>query len=365
MIIPNVFKGRRVFITGDTGFKGSWLATWLYLLGAEVTGYSLPPPEPDSHAEGLNLRERIRHIDGDICDRAELFRALLDSQPEFVFHLAAQALVLRSYQEPYETFQTNVIGSLNLLEAIRHLDSIHVLIYVTSDKCYRNSDGPSGHRETDPLGGVDPYSASKACAELVFSAYQSSFFSGNGRLCAASVRAGNVIGGGDWAENRIFPDCIRALQSGQPLKLRNPHAIRPWQHVLEPLGGYLLLASRLFLAKHGGFSGAWNFGPDPESHLPVANLVREVQRNWGANPLLQEEAHARPYEAPALYLNCDKARAMLNWCPTWTFEESVQHTTDWYKQYFYGADVWQLTTSQIGLFSDTLAKLRTQALASA
>jgi CDP-glucose 4,6-dehydratase len=368
MIIPNVFAGRRVFLTGDSGFKGSWLAAWLYLLGAEVTGFSLPSPDKDNHSRSLHLETRIRHVDGDIRDLEQLRRILIETKPEFIFHLAAQALVLRSYRDPYETFETNVIGSVNLLEAVRKLESVRVLINVTSDKCYLNRGELSGFRESDPLGGMDPYSASKACAEFVFTAYQASFFSRESYPAAASVRAGNVIGGGDWADDRIVPDCVRALRLHKPLNIRNPRAIRPWQHVLEPLGGYLLLASCLYRKPCSGFGGAWNFGPDLDSHRPVNELVEEIGRNWGA--ITKTEIQQMPqqtYEAPTLYLNCDKAKTMLDWQPTWTFHEAVRHAVDWYKQYFSGANVWSLTTSQIRAFSNSMAQVSTsqQATASA
>ena len=251
---PNVFAKRRVFITGHTGFKGSWLTVWLHLLGAEITGFSLPPQRGNDHFEELGLRRMIRHIEGDVRDAAALTEAMGKSRPEFVFHLAAQPLVRRSYRDPKMTFDTNIGGSVNLLEAVRSVSSVRVLIYVTSDKCYRPRERARGFKETDPLGGHDPYSTSKACAELILSSYQSSFFEGS-KVSAASVRAGNIIGGGDWSEDRIVPDCIRALSAGRAIPVRNPDAVRPWQHVLEPLGGYLALAARLREALVGAPSG--------------------------------------------------------------------------------------------------------------
>ena len=261
MHFENVFENKRVFITGHTGFKGSWLASWLTLLGADVTGYALPPEHgEEAHFRLLGLASRIRHIEADIRNAECLNTALSDAEPEFIFHLAAQPLVRRSYVEPKVTFDTNVGGSVNLLEAVRRTPSVRVLLYITSDKCYGHVPKPGGYRETDPLGSGDPYSASKACAELVFSSYQSSFFQHKNGFAAASVRAGNVIGGGDWSEDRIVPDSIRALRADQPILVRNPHAIRPWQHVLEALGGYLLIASLLY-TRGREFEGAWNFGP--------------------------------------------------------------------------------------------------------
>lgn len=347
MTFANVFANKKVFLTGHTGFKGSWLATWLTLLGAEVTGYALPPEHEDAHFHLLGLRSRLRHIEADIRDDRRLQEALESAAPDFVFHLAAQPLVRRSYVEPKATFDTNVGGSVNVLEAVRNVPTVRVLLYITSDKCYGHAPKPGGYREDDPMGSGDPYSTSKACAELVFSSYQSSFFNHRDGFAAASVRAGNVIGGGDWSEDRIVPDCIRALRARQPIVIRNPHAVRPWQHVLEAVGGYLLLASRLY-GEGRKFQGAWNFGPDLESHRPVQDLVQTVIQDWGsgsmtiANPELQ-----RFTEAPALYLNCDKARDELGWHPAWNFAGAIGRTVHWYREYEGGRDVVEMTTSQI------------------
>jgi len=345
MRFSNLYAGKRVFVTGHTGFKGSWLSAWLHVLGADVTGYALPPEYPGSHFEQLGLDRRIRHIEGDIRDASSLRRALCGARPQFVFHLAAQPLVRRSYAEPKLTFDTNIGGSVNLLEAVRDCDQVRALIYVTSDKCYRNRESREGYRETDVLGGHDPYSASKACAELVLESYQASFFSAPGSVMAASVRAGNAIGGGDFAEDRIVPDCIRALASGRPIPVRNPRAIRPWQHVLEPLSGYLALASRL----HSGddFRGAWNFGPARDSHRSVSELVDTIIDFWGAGSKEQASSGASLQETSTLYLNCDKSERELGWRPMFSFTEAVRRTVDWYRQSAAGADAWELTTAQI------------------
>jgi CDP-glucose 4,6-dehydratase len=347
VIFHNVFANKKVFITGHTGFKGSWLATWLSLLGAEVTGYALAPEHDHAHFQLLGLASRIRHIEADIRDASRLQAALESAAPDFVFHLAAQPLVRRSYVEPKTTFDTNVGGSVNLLEAVRRVASVRVLLYITSDKCYGHVPKPGGYREDDRLDSGDPYSTSKACAELVFSSYQSSFFRERDGFAAASVRAGNVIGGGDWSEDRIVPDCVRALRDNHPIVVRNPHAVRPWQHVLEALGGYLLLASRLY-EQGRTYEGAWNFGPDLESHRPVQDLVQAAIDHWGGGHMTIADADSSRFtEAPALYLNCDKARQQLGWRPGWHFDEAIARTVHWYREYAGGRAVLELTRSQI------------------
>jgi CDP-glucose 4,6-dehydratase len=356
VIFNNVFANKKVFLTGHTGFKGSWLATWLTLLGAEVTGYALAPEHDEAHFQLLGLASRLRHIEADIRDEARLQAALESAAPEFVFHLAAQPLVRRSYVEPKATFDTNVGGSVNLLEAVRRVPSVRVLLYITSDKCYGHTPKPGGYREDDPLGSGDPYSTSKACAELVFSSYQSSFFRNRDGFAAASVRAGNVIGGGDWSEDRLVPDCVRALRENRPIVVRNPHAIRPWQHVLEALGGYLLLASRLY-AEGRKFEGAWNFGPGLESHRPVSELVQAAIEHWGSGSMTVADGDSKRFaEAPALYLNCDKAREQLGWRPAWDFAEAIGRSVDWYREYHGERDVLDLTTSQIADYMQTCSR---------
>lgn len=351
-MFSNVYQGKRVFITGHTGFKGSWLAAWLHMLGADVTGYALPPAYQHSHFELLQLARRIRHVEGDTRDASRLQLAISEARPEFVFHLAAQPLVRRSYGEPKLTFDTNVGGSVNLLEAVRASDTVRSLVYVTSDKCYRNAEAQQGYCESDELGGDDPYSASKACAELVFSAYQASYFNSPGRVRAASARAGNVIGGGDWSDDRIVPDCIRALRGNKPIPVRNPHAVRPWQHVLEPLHGYLLLGWKLY--HDDRFRGAWNFGPTHGAHRTVDELVDSILEFWGAGSKIRTVTAADSQkETTFLSLNCQKAMQQLDWRPVFDFRETVGYTVDWYKRAgatAVGAGVWQLTESQIDAY---------------
>jgi CDP-glucose 4,6-dehydratase len=345
---PNIFESKRVFITGHTGFKGSWLASWMHLLGADVTGFALPPDYEGSHFDRLGLAKKIRRIEGDLRDAGRLRLAMSAAKPEFVFHLAAQPLVRRSYAEPKYTFDTNIGGSVNVLEAVRECETPRVLIYVTSDKCYRNKESQQGYRETDELGGDDPYSASKACAELVFASYQASFFNIPGSVRAASVRAGNVIGGGDWAEDRIVPDCMRALLKNEPIPVRNPSAVRPWQHVLEPLSGYIALAAELY--RNPAPRGSWNFGPTRDAHRTVGELVDTLIELWGSGSKLVARQPERPLkETSLLYLNCDKAIRELGWSPSLTFRESLCETVDWYRRARQG-DVWDLTTSQINAY---------------
>lgn len=346
-----VFKGKRVLVTGDTGFKGSWLALWLHELGAEVQGFSLPPDDSSAHFRLAGLASIIRHTDGDIRDLDAFQRVMTDFKPEIVFHLAAQSLVRRSYQEPKYTFDTNIGGSVNILEAVRTTDSVRTLVYITSDKCYRNKEWVWGYRENDELGGYDPYSASKAAAEMVFTAYLKSFFREREIFGAATTRAGNVIGGGDWAKDRIIPDCMRALQGNSEIVLRNPLATRPWQHVLEPLSGYLLLAARL-LEVPARYSGAWNFGPDTGTVRTVGELVEQVVTLWGSGMVkIKPEAEA-PYEANLLQLNTDKARIDLGWQPCWGMERSIAETVAWYKRTHAGEAAQEVSLSQINSFME-------------
>jgi len=342
----DIFSGKKIIVTGDTGFKGSWLCMWLHLLGADVLGYALPPEHADGHFNAIKLGELIEHIDGDIRD-LDLLRSTFQAfQPEFVFHLAAQPLVRLSYEEPKHTFSTNVDGSVNVLEAVRVTDSVRSLIYVTSDKCYRNNEWIWGYRETDELGGHDPYSASKAAAEIVFSSYSDSFFKANPILGTASVRAGNVIGGGDWSQSRIIPDCIRALRAKEPILLRNPGSTRPWQHVLEPVFGYLALAVRLYESPDQ-YSGAWNFGPCVQSIRPVQALANRVIDAWGSGEIKTDIDPNAPHEACLLQLNCDKANQLLEWFPCWNFDRTVDETIYWYKAFIDGKSAVEITTQQI------------------
>ncbi len=323
------YRGKRVFLTGHTGFKGSWLSEWLLSLGAEVTGYSLRPPTDPALFEQLGLAARIRHIEADIRDLDRLTRAVADAQPEFVFHLAAQPLVRESYAQPRETYEVNVMGTLHVLEALRAVKHRCAAVMVTTDKCYENREWLYGYREEDALGGYDPYSSSKAAAELVIAAYRRSFF-GNSPVAIASARAGHVIGGGDWATDRIVPDCIRFLSRGESIPIRNRHATRPWQHVLEPLSGYLSLGAQL---SEGGreIASAFNFGPNLQSNRSVAELVDAVLKFWPGQAHDQSDPNA-PHEAGRLNLATDKAFHLLGWSPVWDFDETIQKTVDWYRE---------------------------------
>jgi CDP-glucose 4,6-dehydratase len=345
----SALRGKRVLVTGHTGFKGSWLCVALKELGAEVTGYALPPEGADSHFELLELEKSIRHVIGDIRDGGKLQTVFDDAMPEIVFHLAAQALVRRSYDEPKLTFDTNVAGSVNVLEAVRNTSSVRSFVYITSDKCYLNREWEWGYRENDELGGHDPYSASKAAAEVVFSGYQSSFFRRRETLGASSVRAGNVIGGGDWALDRIVPDCIRSLRDGNPITLRSPESTRPWQHVLEPLSGYLLLAARLYETGQP-YSGAWNFGPNSGEIRTVSALAEKIIEHWGHGRIEIDKSAATFHEARLLHLNCDKAHQLLGWTPHWAFDRTVAETVRWYREVLAGTPALIITRRQINEF---------------
>jgi len=333
----DIYQNKKVLITGHTGFKGSWLAIWLKELGADVVGYSLDPPSEPNNFAATRLREKITHIHGDIRDLDRLMETFKKYQPEFVFHLAAQPLVRLSYDEPKLTFDTNVGGTVNVLEAVRKTPGVKVMVNITSDKCYENKEWVWGYRENDPMGGHDPYSASKGCAELVFSAYLKSFFSKgatqNRTIGAASARAGNVIGGGDWGADRLVPDCIRALIRHKPIGIRSPHAVRPWQHVLEPLGGYLQLGA-LISQDTQKYSGPWNFGPDDGSHLTVAEMADRLIKYWGDGSWEDLSGPQVPHEAKLLKLNCDKAHFGLNWHSVLTIDECLQMTAEWYKKFY-------------------------------
>lgn len=348
-LLATAFRGRRVLVTGDTGFKGGWLCLWLHELGAEVQGLAWPHPLGRDLYHGLRLGELLHHVDCDIRDATALQAAFMRLQPEVVFHLAAQVLVRKSYADPKLTFDINVAGSVNVLEAVRATPSVKALVCVSSDKCYRNHEWIWGYRENDELGGHDPYSASKAALEVMFSAYQDSFFSGRKALGTATVRAGNVIGGGDWAEDRIVPDAIRALEAGKPVPVRSPDAVRPWQHVLDPLSGYLCTAARL-LQDPKRHSGAWNFGPDTTPARTVENLVGLIIRNWGRGEMQVTRDNSAPHEARTLRLSCDKAHQLLGWWPRWDMERTVEETVSWYREVLGGADAREVSTRQIARY---------------
>ena len=334
-----LYAGRRVFVTGHTGFKGAWLCEWLLTLGAEVTGYALPPPTRPALFDQLGLAPRLRHLTGDVRDREALGRAVADARPDFVFHLAAQPLVRLSYEQPVETYETNVMGTVHVLEAVRQAGHPCAVVAVTTDKCYENREWPHGYREEDPLGGYDPYSSSKGAAELAIAAYRRSYFSAaSSPVRLASARAGNVVGGGDWAADRIVPDCIRALQGGQTIPVRNRVATRPWQHVLEPLSGYLLLGAALSGRQPGAFrfpadrfAGAFNFGPGLTANRTVADLVQEVLRHWPGRWEDRSDPQA-VHEAKLLHLSTDKAFHLLQWQPVWPFAQTIAQTISWYRQ---------------------------------
>lgn len=339
----SVYNSRRVFVTGHTGFKGSWLAAWLERLGAVCGGFSLPGTvtSPD-HFSLINLN--IADIRGDVTNLAALRNALHHFAPEIVFHLAAQPLVRRSYQQPLETFATNVTGTANLLEAVRGCASVKAVVVITTDKVYENREWDWGYRENDRLGGHDPYAASKACAELVVASYRQSFCHDSGKLLA-STRAGNVIGGGDWADDRLIPDLVRAALKDETTHIRMPHATRPWQHVLEPLSGYLLLGERL-LASDISAAAAWNFGPNDDGCVSVSELAQRATQCWSQIHVTQSESLVTPlHETTALRLDWTKAKKCLGWQPVWTFDETMQHTLDWYREYAENDNV--LTTNQL------------------
>ena len=334
------FAQRSVFVTGHTGFKGSWLALWLARLGARVTGYALAPPtEPSAFVAGGVRDVLAAHHEADIRDGARLAQAMREANPDVVLHLAAQPLVRLSYQQPRETFDVNVVGTASVLDAVRALHRPCVAIVITSDKCYDNREHTWGYRETDPLGGSDPYSASKGAAEIVVASYRQSFFPlarvHEHGVKLASVRAGNVIGGGDWAQDRIVADIARSLSSGQPVQVRNPRAIRPWQHVLEPLGGYLLLAARMLASPDGArLAEAWNFGPSALEVVNVGALVEMFLAAWGSGTWQDASQGGQPHEAQLLRLSIDKAVTQLGWRPRWAVSETVQRTALWYRRFY-------------------------------
>jgi CDP-glucose 4,6-dehydratase len=351
--MKNTFRNKKVFITGHTGFKGSWLAFLLNEIGADVMGFALPPATSINHFDLLGLDKKIRHVVGDIRDAGLLNSTLSKFQPEYVFHLAAQALVRPSYDDPVATFSTNIIGSVNLLDAVKCCNSVRALVYVTSDKCYENVEWAWGYRENDQLGGRDPYSASKAAAEIVFSSYARSFFEQRPLLGSATARAGNVIGGGDWAIDRIIPDCIRAIEAGKSIQLRNPNATRPWQHVLEPIAGYLLLAERLY-EDPKNWDGSWNFGPSVNEVGTVKNVAETIFGHLGKGSIEIVESKEQAHEARLLQLNCDKARQFLGWQPRWSTEKTLKATALWYKTVMSGGSAEQITRTQIYEFFSEL-----------
>lgn len=350
---PSFWHGKRVFITGHTGFKGSWLSLWLQQLGAEVLGYALSPPSEPNLFDLARVDEGMDAIRGDVGDLAHLQRVITDFKPEIVIHLAAQSVVRVSYEEPVLTFATNVLGSIHLMEAVRKVGGVRAVVMVTSDKCYKNRDWVWGYRETDALGGNDPYSSSKACAELVAASYRQAYFNpaeypGHG-VALATARAGNVIGGGDWKRDALVPDTIRALLKGEQTELRNPHATRPWQFVLDPLRGYLMLAERL----HGGeldFADAWNFGPHDTSVRTVGWVAEELHRLWGSPYPPQKDTAAHPHEDTLLKLDVSRASAKLRWHTLIPVETTLAWIVDWTRAYAAGEDIRSVCEKQLSAF---------------
>ena len=348
------WAGKRVFLTGHTGFKGAWLALWLTDLGAKVTGYSLAPPTEPSLFEAARVRDLIVHLPGDVRDLPSLSAAVHRAQPEIVIHLAAQSLVRLSYVQPVETYDINVMGTVNLLEAVRRTSGVRAVVCVTSDKCYENHETDTPYVETDAMGGYDPYSSSKGCAELVTSALRRSFFNpatmAEHRVGVASARAGNVIGGGDWARDRLVPDLMRAFSSGARPVIRFPGAIRPWQHVLEPLSGYLLLAERLH-AGEARVANGWNFGPAEDDARPVDGIADTVSDLWGDGAGWDVTGEPQPHEAHYLRLDCGKAERELGWRPVWSLAEGLERTVEWYKANAGGRDMREFTRHQIRAYA--------------
>jgi CDP-glucose 4,6-dehydratase len=354
------WAGKKVFLTGHTGFKGSWLSLWLDQLGAKVFGFSLAPPTEKNMYELANINDLVDSTIGDIRDLEKLSNALHRAQPDIVIHMAAQSLVRHSYISPVETYATNVMGTVNILEAVRHTESVRAVVVVTSDKCYENREWVWGYRENESMGGFDPYSNSKGCAELVVSAYRSSFFNSKSqpkvRASVASARSGNVIGGGDWATDRLIPDMVRAIEAGQPVMIRSPNSIRPWQHVLEPLHGYLLLAQKLFEDGETYASG-WNFGPHELDTKPVHWIADHVCKLWGSGASWALDKNIGPHEATYLKLDCSKAQSLLKWQPIWNLEEALINVVNWHQAASSEHACLQLTRKQIAEFaSDSVNK---------
>ncbi|QIK37999.1 CDP-glucose 4,6-dehydratase [Caldichromatium japonicum] len=344
VVNPEFWSGRRVLVTGHTGFKGSWLTLWLHELGAMVSGYALKPPtEPNLFTVARLESCLIQHCIGDVRDLAALTQAMHSAQPEVVFHLAAQPLVRLAYRDPVATYAVNVLGTVHLLEAVRCCPSVRAVVVVTSDKCYEDRRWAWPYRENDRLGGHEPYAGSKAAAELVVHTYRHAFLSPS-RVAVASVRAGNVIGGGDWAEDRLLPDILRASAAGVAVRLRSPQAIRPWQHVLEPLAGYLLLAERLY-RDEGNWASAWNFGPDPIDHWPVERVTSWLCERLGCT--WESDADPHPRETHLLSLDSSQARLHLGWAPHWSLEKALEQTLAWYQAWRRGADMQALSRQQI------------------
>ncbi|MFA7279091.1 MAG: CDP-glucose 4,6-dehydratase [Sterolibacterium sp.] len=347
------WQGKRVFLTGHTGFKGGWLSLLLQQFGADLTGYALDPPTKPSLFEVAKVGRGMRSIIADILDADTLAKSMREVKPDIVIHMAAQPIVRYSYKEPVETYATNVMGTVHLLEAIRQTGTVRAVVNVTSDKCYENKEWPWGYRETDPMGGHDPYSSSKGCSELITAAYRNSYFnsSENNQHCVAlaTARAGNVIGGGDWAPDRLVPDILRAIKTGQEVSIRSPHAIRPWQHVLEPISGYLALAEKLY-GEGTTYAEAWNFGPRDEDAQPVQWIVEKLTKGWGEGATWALDSGDHPHEAHYLKLDCSKTKARLGWHPKWNLEDALNAILEWHHEYGAGNDMRAVTLRQISRY---------------
>lgn len=349
---PIFWKGKKVFLTGHTGFKGGWLSLWLASMGAKVTGYALTPNTTPNLFEVLAIDSLIEksHI-VDIRDLESLQKAMLDAKPDLVIHMAAQPLVRYSYANPVETYATNVMGTVHVLESTRSIDSVRATVIVTTDKCYENKEWVWGYRENEPMGGYDPYSNSKGCAELVTSAYRQSYFSDPHSINkVASARAGNVIGGGDWSEDRLIPDAIKAFEASKPLMIRNPLAMRPWQHVLEPLSGYLILAQALY-EEGSAFASGWNFGPRDEDNRTVQEVIDLLISGWGNATRWEKEGSEHPHEANLLKLDCSKARTQLGWMPKWNLEVATQKIVEWQKAFQANENMQEISLAQINRYT--------------
>ena len=349
MFKMDTYKDKRVFITGHTGFKGSWLSLWLNLLGANVKGYALPPATKPAMYTVLSVKDIADSQIGDILDKAALNKAIFDFQPDIIFHLAAQPLVRLSYTEPVKTYETNVIGTLNVLEAARKCDSVKAFVNITTDKCYENIESDYAYKEDDKMGGYDMYSSSKACSEILSASYRNSFLKNCGYLLA-TARAGNVIGGGDWSQDRLIPDCIQAIQNGKEIVIRNPNSIRPWQHVLEPLSGYLTLGEKLLEGKKE-FACGFNFGPEMDSILTVENI-----NSYGKGKIVIQP-DTKWHEAKLLMLDINKAKNALKWIPRYTADTAVARTVAWYKAYYNNQDIIQFTIKQIKEYEGKIIKV--------
>jgi len=356
---PEFWKGKKVFLSGHTGFKGSWLSLWLQHLGAEVTGYALQPPTDPSLFEIARVKDGMRSIIGDIRDLSKLQQAMQSATPDIVVHMAAQPLVRLSYECPVDTYATNVMGTVHLLESVRNTATVRAVVNITTDKCYENKEWVWAYRENEPMGGYDPYSNSKGCSELVSSAYRSSFFNKDAYekhgVALATVRAGNVIGGGDWAKDRLIPDIIAAFESGKPVLIRNPHATRPWQHVLEPLGGYLTLAEYLY-NDGPDYAEPWNFGPYDEDAKPVSWIVEAMAHHWGKGATWEIEEGEHLHEATYLKLDISKARARLNWHPALRLDEALERIIGWSQARAQGSDMQEYTLEQIKDYQSLITK---------